>query len=275
MTFSFPLDNQKMSIETTKEFMHPRIKRLSKFLSALFFDSTLCGHKYKLDTLNEELRDKITKGVFRKFVFYGMGCSSVVSDIVKGFFLTNDVDIEVEVVNDYDAEWFVSDRVLAATAISRFSAESINITTVNVVALGWTSTMTPVNALRAAPIATMIDPEGPEAVADKSCRTNMTAEFALGIESPFPRPAKNVPPKKLQDETPPINKTSKHAVRRKVDTQRPSNIMVINLRLVESLPDKKLPTSKPMVMDPMPKPICTCDNSICSAPTNGTPLINT
>jgi len=103
-----------MNIETTKEFMQPRVERLSKFLGAPLFESTLWGHEYKLDALNEALRDRIAKGEFRKFVFYGMGCSSVVSDIVKGFFLTTGVDIEVEVVNDYDTEWFVSDRVLAA-----------------------------------------------------------------------------------------------------------------------------------------------------------------
>ncbi len=41
-----------------------------------------------------------------------MGCSSVVSDIVKGFFITQQIPIDVEVVNDYDTEWFVNDRDL-------------------------------------------------------------------------------------------------------------------------------------------------------------------
>ncbi|MXW85786.1 MAG: hypothetical protein F4Z55_07685 [Boseongicola sp. SB0667_bin_21] len=105
---------KRMNIESTKEFMQPRVARLSEFLGAPLFESTLWGHEYKLDALDPDLRQRIERQSFRKFVFYGMGCSSVVSDIVKGFFLETGVGIDVEVVNDYDTEWFVPDQTLAA-----------------------------------------------------------------------------------------------------------------------------------------------------------------
>lgn len=100
-----------MNIQITKD-MQPRVRRLSAILGASLFESTLWGHEYTLDGLNRSLRSRIEAKQFRKFIFYGMGCSSVVSDIVKGFFITEGVDIDVEVVNDYDSEWFVSDKDL-------------------------------------------------------------------------------------------------------------------------------------------------------------------
>ena len=41
-----------------------------------------------------------------------MGCSSVVSDIVKGFFLRERIPIHVEVINDYDSDWFIDRQVM-------------------------------------------------------------------------------------------------------------------------------------------------------------------
>jgi glucose/mannose-6-phosphate isomerase len=71
------------------------------------FESILWGHEYDLGGLDNSLRDKIESGQFKRIVFYGMGCSSVVSDIVKGFFLTERIPIHVQVVNDYDSDWFI------------------------------------------------------------------------------------------------------------------------------------------------------------------------
>lgn len=88
--------------------MQPRVQRLNEFLGSPLFESTLWGHEYSLDGLNDDLRQRIEAQQFDKIVFYGMGCSSVVSDIVKGFFLTEGIPIHVEVINDYDVDWFVS-----------------------------------------------------------------------------------------------------------------------------------------------------------------------
>lgn len=85
-------------------------------LGAPLFESILWGHEYDLDGLDKDLRARIESGQFKKIVFYGMGCSSVVSDIVKGFFLRENLPVQVEVVNDYDLEWFVDPATMADEA---------------------------------------------------------------------------------------------------------------------------------------------------------------
>ncbi|MDP9615998.1 SIS domain-containing protein [Streptomyces demainii] len=76
------------------------------------FESLLWGHEYDLSGLDESLRERIASGQFKRIVFYGMGCSSVVSDIVKGFFLSERLPVQVQVINDYDLEWFVDREVM-------------------------------------------------------------------------------------------------------------------------------------------------------------------
>lgn len=41
-----------------------------------------------------------------------MGCSSVVSDIVKGFFLSENIPMHDQAINDYDSDWFIDREVL-------------------------------------------------------------------------------------------------------------------------------------------------------------------
>ncbi|MFI5661928.1 SIS domain-containing protein [Streptomyces sp. NPDC051684] len=94
--------------------MQGRLERLEGMLGEPLFESILWGHEYDLGGLDEGLRKRIEAGQFKRIVFYGMGCSSVVSDIVKGFFLTEGIPIRVDVVNDYDLEWFVDPDVLKA-----------------------------------------------------------------------------------------------------------------------------------------------------------------
>lgn len=76
------------------------------------FESILWGHEYDLSGLEENLRKRIESGQFKRIVFYGMGCSSVVSDIVKGFFLSERIPVQVQVINDYDLDWFVDREIM-------------------------------------------------------------------------------------------------------------------------------------------------------------------
>ena len=76
------------------------------------FESILWGHEYDLDGLGSGLRSRIESGQFKRIVFYGMGCSSVVSDIVKGFFLKERISIHVQVINDYYSDWFIDREVM-------------------------------------------------------------------------------------------------------------------------------------------------------------------
>jgi glucose/mannose-6-phosphate isomerase len=93
--------------------MQPRLSRLSEVLGDPLFDSILWGDEYDMDGLDPELRQRIEAGHYERIVFYGMGCSSVVSDVVKGFFLVEGIPIQVDVINDYQFEWFVNPAVLA------------------------------------------------------------------------------------------------------------------------------------------------------------------
>jgi glucose/mannose-6-phosphate isomerase len=92
--------------------MQPRIERLQPLLGNPLFESILWGHEYDLDRLDNGLRTRIESGQFKRIVFYGMGCSSVVSDIVKGFFLNEKIPIHVQVINDYELDWFVDRAIM-------------------------------------------------------------------------------------------------------------------------------------------------------------------
>lgn len=92
--------------------MQPRLERLSMVIGTPLFESLLWGHEYSLDFLNEDLQKRVESGQFNRLVFYGMGCSSVVSDVVKGFFKSEKVPIHVDVINDYDLSWFVDENIL-------------------------------------------------------------------------------------------------------------------------------------------------------------------
>jgi glucose/mannose-6-phosphate isomerase len=84
--------------------MPARLERLEKMLGDPLFESILWGHDYDLDGLDSGLRSRIESGQFKRIVFYGMGCSSVVSDMVKGFFLAERISMHVDVDNDYDSD---------------------------------------------------------------------------------------------------------------------------------------------------------------------------
>ena len=73
------------------------------------WSSALWGHEYSLDHLLPALAEKIQAGHLEQFIFLWNGRSCVVSDMVKDFFITQHIPIEVTVINDYDTEWLVSD----------------------------------------------------------------------------------------------------------------------------------------------------------------------
>ena len=91
--------------------MQPRLERLTPMLGDPLFESILWGHEYSLDGLDQGLRARIEAQQFNRIVFYGMGCSSVVSDIVKGFFRDQGIPIHVDVINDYEIDWFINREV--------------------------------------------------------------------------------------------------------------------------------------------------------------------
>ncbi|MBS0626381.1 MAG: hypothetical protein JSS32_10055 [Verrucomicrobia bacterium] len=87
--------------------MQPRIERYKNFIESQFIDSLLWNQDFSMDHLSEKLKRKISAGQFKKIIFTGMGCSAIVSDVIKGFFADQQIPIYVDVVNDYDFDVLV------------------------------------------------------------------------------------------------------------------------------------------------------------------------
>ncbi len=108
--------------------MQPRLQRYKQFIDDQFIDSLLWNKDYSLDGLGKDLRNKIEAGQFRKIIFTGMGCSAIVSDVIKGFFASRQIPIYVDVINDYDVDLLVDKEVLkdekTLTIISSYSGHS-------------------------------------------------------------------------------------------------------------------------------------------------------
>ncbi len=108
--------------------MQPRLQRYKQFIDTQFIESLLWDKDYSLEGLSEDLRAKIEDGQFRKIIFTGMGCSAIVSDVIKGFFASQQIPIYVEVINDYDVDLLVDKEVLkdesTLTIISSYSGHS-------------------------------------------------------------------------------------------------------------------------------------------------------
>lgn len=92
--------------------MQPRLHRYKKFIDNQFIDSLLWNKDYSLEKLNPELRNKIESGQFKKIVFTGMGCSAIVSDVIKGFFTSQQIPIYIDVINDYGIHLLIDEEVL-------------------------------------------------------------------------------------------------------------------------------------------------------------------
>jgi len=112
--------------------MQPRLKRYKQFIEKEFISRLTRNKEYSL-ALKKELEDKIRSKQFSKILFTGMGCSAIVSDIIKGFFADQKIPIHVEVINDYEIDFLVNKEILQdgktlviISSYSGFSQEPIN-----------------------------------------------------------------------------------------------------------------------------------------------------
>lgn len=88
--------------------MQPRLKRYKNFIDNTYFPSLLCNKQYAIEFLTNDLKRKIKEKKIDKILFTGMGCSAIVSDIIKGFFAAQKIAVHIEVVNDYDVELLIN-----------------------------------------------------------------------------------------------------------------------------------------------------------------------
>lgn len=108
--------------------MQPRLERYQQFIENEFIPSLNWNQDYSLAQLSPDLRAKIVNKNFRRIVFTGMGCSAIVSDVIKGFFVVSSNPIHVEVINDYDYRFLFDQSWLTDGAtlfiISSYSGHS-------------------------------------------------------------------------------------------------------------------------------------------------------
>jgi glucose/mannose-6-phosphate isomerase len=107
------------------------MQRYEDFINGEYISGLLGGHEYSLEAVTPALRRRIGEGIDR-IVFTGMGCSAIVSDVVRGYLLWAGADVEVHVVNDYDlvalipSRWMADPRTLfVISSYSGHSAEPI------------------------------------------------------------------------------------------------------------------------------------------------------
>lgn len=89
-----------------------RIVRYESFIDNEYFPGLLKGNEYSLAGVDDGLREKLSKGQFKRIVFTGMGCSAIVSDVIRGYLIECGVPIDVYVVNDYDFQFLVPQSVI-------------------------------------------------------------------------------------------------------------------------------------------------------------------
>lgn len=92
--------------------MEARLDRYKRFISAEYRAGLRKGDEYSLEGLTGDLRRRFERGQVSRIVFTGMGCSAIVSDIVRGYFTEIGSPIEVHVVNDYDFRFLAPRSVL-------------------------------------------------------------------------------------------------------------------------------------------------------------------
>lgn len=112
--------------------MQPRLIRYKEFIERDYLKGLLKNKEYSLE-IKKELEEKIRNKKFKRILFTGMGCSAIVSDIIKGFFSNKKIPIQVEVINDYqldyllDKEIFKDEKTLVIiSSYSGYSQEPIN-----------------------------------------------------------------------------------------------------------------------------------------------------
>jgi len=113
-------------------YMQSRLKRYKNFIDDEFIKSILWNEDYSLEGLDIELRQKIEVGNIKRIVFTGMGCSAIVSDVIKAFFINENISIQIDVVNGYDYQYLIdtasikdNSTLIIISSYSGFSKEPV------------------------------------------------------------------------------------------------------------------------------------------------------
>jgi len=92
--------------------MPSRLERYEQFLFTEYRSAFVKSSEYSIDEITDSLRERMANGEFRRIVFSGMGCSAIVSDVIRTYLGTFDSGLEVFVFNDYDFQFLVPRSVI-------------------------------------------------------------------------------------------------------------------------------------------------------------------
>ncbi len=108
--------------------MKTRLERYRSFIEKDFIEQLTRNKEYSLKKVKTELKKRLESGKIEHLVITGMGCSGIVANMIKGFFITYNIPIRVNILNDYAVKYLVDEEVLrddrTLVIISSYSGES-------------------------------------------------------------------------------------------------------------------------------------------------------
>ena len=149
--------------------------------------------------------------------------------------------------------------------------EEANISEISAKGVGQRLKIEPASAVKAAPVATFMDPFKPAALPVSDGRTDIAPELLLGMVRPLPMPTKMVLPKKKTGDRTPASKTKTPNDNPAQVVILPASIIVVSRKRGARRPERKLPNMKPPVMLPMKRPSWPVEMPKAVSATKGTP----
>ncbi|GGL20480.1 hypothetical protein Sme01_73950 [Sphaerisporangium melleum] len=92
--------------------MLSRLDRYEAFLRTGYRAGFLKWDEYSVAEVTDELRTRMAEGGFTRVVFSGMGCSAIVSDVIRTFLKASGCELEIHVFNDYEFTYLVPASVI-------------------------------------------------------------------------------------------------------------------------------------------------------------------
>lgn len=92
--------------------MRSRLERYQEFLEREYRSSFTKPDEYDISGISDDLVKQMRDGRFTRIVFSGMGCSAIVSDVIRVFFKSIGSNLEIHVFNDYEFEYLIPRSVI-------------------------------------------------------------------------------------------------------------------------------------------------------------------
>lgn len=114
--------------------MLSRLDRYEDFINFRYRNDFDKGHEYSVDEISPDLLRRMSEGVFTRIVFSGMGCSAIVSDVIRTYLTAANAGLEVYIFNDYEFTYLLPESVISdestlfiISSYSGFSEEPVRV----------------------------------------------------------------------------------------------------------------------------------------------------